>query len=167
MANGYLSFDDGKVFLGGSELDGILQNLSVRGSVLFDLAEQDGLSGKTKIPMGWEDADITLVLTLLTDENADCYDRLEVLDALFKGQDSNGNPLILDVRNRHCQARHIDRVVFSGLDSQENDKNDAIVATLAFSEHRPATVATEERVVASGRAAPAIKTTINGMAPQE
>ncbi|WP_321402718.1 hypothetical protein [Maridesulfovibrio sp.] len=156
MANGYLSWEDGAVVLGGSELDGILQNLSVRGAVLFDRAEQDGLSGKTKIPMGWEDADITLVLLLETNEAADCYDRLEELDALFKGQDSNGNPLILDVRNRHCQARHINQVVFSGLDSQENNKDDAIIASLAFSEHRPATVDTEERVVASGKAAPAI-----------
>ncbi len=156
MADGYLSWDDGVVVLGGNELDGVLQNLSVRGAVLFDRAEQDGLSGKTKIPMGWEDAAITIVLLLETDQNADCYDRLDVLDALFKGQDSKGNPMILSVRNRHCQARHIGKVVFAGLDSQESNKNDAIMVTLAFTEHRPATVAVEERVIASDKAAPAI-----------
>eukprot|EP00828_Plagiopyla_frontata_P043835 TRINITY_DN6983_c0_g1_i2.p1 TRINITY_DN6983_c0_g1~~TRINITY_DN6983_c0_g1_i2.p1 ORF type:complete len:167 (+),score=43.12 TRINITY_DN6983_c0_g1_i2:196-696(+) len=155
--DGYLTFDDGKVTLGSSELDGLLQQMTVRGAVRFDKAEQDGMSGKTKTPMGWDDADISLTLLLETDEQSDCYERLDDLDALFKGQDNGGNPKILTVLNRHCQARHINQVVFSGLDSQESNRDDAILATLAFTEHRPATVAQEERVVASGKAAPAIK----------
>ncbi|WP_320175796.1 hypothetical protein [Maridesulfovibrio sp.] len=157
MVDGYLTFDDGKVSLGGTELDGVLQQMSVRGAVRFDKAEQDGMSGKVKVPMGWEDADITLTLLLKTDDNADCYDRLDDLDALFKGQDSGGNPKILNVLNRHCQARHINQVVFAALDSQESTRDDAILATLSFSEHRPAVVTTEERVIASGKAAPAIR----------
>lgn len=148
----YLTFDDGRVTLGSHELDGVLQQMSVRGAVRFDKAEQDGMSGKVKVPMGWKDADITLTLLLETDDNADCYDRLDYLDALFKGQDSGGNPKILTVLNRHCQARHINQVVFAGLDSQETNKDDAIMATLSFSEHRPATVAAEERANAKSKA---------------
>ncbi|WP_291325238.1 hypothetical protein [Desulfovibrio sp. UCD-KL4C] len=157
MVDGYLTFEDGKVTLGGNELDGLLQQQYIRGAVRFDEAAQDGLSGKIKTPMGWEDADITLTILLETDDKADCYDRLAELDGLFKGQDNGGNPRVLDVLNRHCQARHINQVVFSGLDSSESNKNDAIRATLSFTEHRPAVVAAEERVVASGKAAPGIK----------
>ncbi|WP_415714388.1 hypothetical protein [Maridesulfovibrio sp.] len=157
MADGYLTFDDGKVSLGSTELNGLLQQMSVRGAVRFDEAEQDGVSGKVKTPMGWEDADVTLTLLLETDGDDDCYDRLADLDALFKGQDNGGNPKVLSVFNRHCQARHINQVVFAGLDSQESNRDDAILATLSFTEHRPATVATEERVIASNKAAPAIK----------
>lgn len=158
MADGYLTFDDGKVRLGGTELDGTLQQMSVRGAVRFDEAEQDSLSGETKTPMGWDDSAISITLLLETDGTADCYERLSELDALFKGQDNGGNPKVLTVLNRHCQARHINQVVFSGLDSDESNRDDAILATLSFTEHRPATVAVEERVVASKKAAPAIKT---------
>ena len=157
MVDGYLSFDDGKVSLGGPELDGLLQQQSIRGFVRFDEAEQDGLSGKVKVPMGWEDADITLTLLLETDSETDCYDRLDELDGLFKGQDNGGNPKILTVLNRHCQARHINKVVFAGLDSRETNKDDAIVVTLSFVEHRPAVVTAEERAVASGKAAPSVR----------
>lgn len=156
MVDGYLTFDHGKVSLGGTELDGLLQQQSIRGAVRFDEAEQDALSGKVKTPMGWEDADITLTVLLETNKEANCYDRLADLDGLFKGQDNGGNPKVLTVLNAHCQARHINQVVFAGLDSSESNQDDAILATLFFVEHRPAVVTAEERAVASGKAAPCI-----------
>ena len=62
MPDGMLTFDDGIVQLAGNPVPGILKSLSIAGQVRFDEAEQDGLSGKVKVPMGWTDADITLVM---------------------------------------------------------------------------------------------------------
>jgi hypothetical protein len=152
MSDGYLIFDDGLVKLGDEEVPGILKSLAVRGSVRFDEAERDGLSGKVKTPMGWEDADVCLVVELLTDENSDCYDKLSDLNALFVGADNGGNPKVYDVVNRHLQARGLERVVFAGLESMESDRDDVMFCAMSFTEHTPVMVEAERRVVASQKA---------------
>ncbi|MBF0454946.1 MAG: hypothetical protein HQL72_09070 [Magnetococcales bacterium] len=149
MTDRMLTFEDGQVQLGDRLIPGILVRQSVRGSVRFDEAEQDGLSGTVKIPMGWEDADIALTVDLLTDKTT-CYEKLAILTTLFKGADSKGNPLVLSVANVHCLARGIRQVVFSGLDSEESDRDDVIQTTLRFVEHVPAVTRVEERAIAGG-----------------
>jgi hypothetical protein len=116
----------------------------------MDEAEQDGLSGKVKVPMGWEDADISAIVELLTDEFSTCYDKLHELNRIFKGTNNGGNPNIYDIVNAHAISRGIERVVFSGLSSSETDQDDVIAATLNFIEHIPPVTKVEERVVASG-----------------
>lgn len=164
-----LSFEDGEVRLAGELLPGVLKYLSVRDQVRFDEAEQDGMSGKTKTPLGWEDAAVVVIVELLTDSSSTCYDKLAVLDAKFRGHDSKGNPLVLDVVNAHLRARGVDQVVFSGLDSSESDQDDVILVNLSFTEHRPAIVAVEERAEAGsapasasapGQAEPALDATL-------
>ncbi|MEG6552639.1 hypothetical protein V6C53_20585 [Desulfocurvibacter africanus] len=143
-----LLFEDGEVRLSDEQLPGVLKYLSIRNQVRFDTAEQDGMSGKTKTPLGWEDAAVVVIVELLTDSLSTCYDKLAVLDATFRGHDSKGNPLVLDVVNAHLAARGVDQVVFSGLDSSESDQDDVILVNLSFTEHRPAIVAVEERAEA-------------------
>jgi len=143
-----LTWEHGEVRLAGELLPGALKHLSIRGLVRFDEAEQDGMSGKTRTPLGWEDADVVIIVDLLTDSGSTCYDKLTALDAKFRGQDDQGNPLVLDVVNAHLAARGVDQVVFSGLDSSETDQDDVIQASLSFTEYRPAVVAVEERAEA-------------------
>ncbi|XPV77693.1 MAG: hypothetical protein ACNI27_07180 [Desulfovibrio sp.] len=137
MNDGLLYFEHGEVRLGGSLIDGILSSARVGAQVRFDEAEQDGKSGKARIPMGWEDADVALSLVLLTDDRATCYERLARIDRVFKGYDNSGNPKIFDVQNAHCAARGIQQVVFSGLSSTESERDDTITVSLTFSEHIP------------------------------
>lgn len=144
--DGLLTFSHGSVRLGSSSVPGILKSLRVRGSVLFDEAEVDGLSGTTKTPKGWEDAAVTLVVELLTDDTGNCYDKLTRLDALFRGLDNNANPKVLDVANPHITARGVERVVFAGLNSTETDADDVVEATLRFTEHRPVVLRAEKQV---------------------
>lgn len=153
MADGLLGFADGEVRLGNDILPGILVSQSVSDAVRFDEAEQDGLSGKVKVPMGWEDAEFSLTLDLLTDADSDCYDKLTELNAIFRGIDNGANPRVYTVTNRHARARGIDQVVFSGLDSAEDDKNDVIRATLTFVEHLPPIMRQENQVAATDQAA--------------
>lgn len=149
-ADAVLSFDDGQVTLGGTLLPGILVSQSVRGQVRFDQAARDGMSGKAKTPLGWEDAEISLVVALTSDaEGDDCYDKLARLDKVFRGRDSQANPQVCQVSNRHLLARGVSQVVFAGLESSETEDDDVILATLAFVEHNPPIVKQEARVTAS------------------
>jgi len=144
--DGMLTFEHGEVRLGSQTVPGILKSMRVRGAVVFDEAEPDGMSGKTKTPKGWDDCAITLTIDLLTDDRATCYDRLAKLNALFKGYDNGANPRVLDVANPHISARGIERVVFAGLDSSESNQDDVVMASLRFTEHRPTIIRAEKRV---------------------
>jgi hypothetical protein len=152
--DGYLTFEHGNVKLGGTLLPGILTSLRVKGDVRFDSASPDGMSGKTKTPLGWEDAAIVLALDLLTESGSDCYEKVGQLNALFKGYDNDANPRVLTVVNRHMAARGVERVVFSGFETAETERDDVIVATLSFTEHNPvitrAESAANQRVVGQG-----------------
>jgi hypothetical protein len=139
-----LTFEDGIVRLGDQEAPGILKALSVRGQVKYDDTKMDGKSGQAKIPAGWDDADITVTLDLLTDETGTCYQKLKVLNAIFTGADPEQDtehkqtvkhsPKIYTVVNQHINARGVKRVYFSGLASSETDEDDVIQAVLTFTE---------------------------------
>jgi len=146
-SDGYLTFEDGEVRLGSQLLPGILVSQSIRGAVRYDEAKKDHMSGKNKVPRGWEDSTVTLTLDLLTDSAGDCYSKLAVIDKIFKGA-QKANPKIYEVTGRHLRARGISRVVFDSLDSDESDQDDVIMATLRFVEHIPPVVKREKQAAA-------------------
>lgn len=137
-------FEDGRISLGGKEVPGILTELRVDGKVRFDEHKVDGNSGKTKIPQGYEDSDVMVALVLLTDDASDCYEKAAELNGLFRDTDNHANPQVLTVVNKHLRARGIKHVVFSRLETAENDKTDEIRATLAFVEHLPPIIKDEK-----------------------
>lgn len=139
-----ITFADGVVTLGGEEVPGILSSLRVDGKVRFDEQKVDGSSGKKKTPQGFEDSDIMISLYLVTDDDSSCYDKLETLSGMFRKVDDKANPQIYTVANRHLLARGVRQVVFSKLQTAENDKTDEITATLGFVEHNPPVVRTEK-----------------------
>ena len=141
---GFITFEDGIVTLDGEEIKGLLQSLKVGNKVRFDEAKVDGASGKKKTPQGFEDATINMDFLLLTEFEGTCYDKLDTLNAIFKGIDNKANPKIYTVTNRHLLARGIRQIVFSNLSSQENCKTDEITATLKFIEHNPPIIRMEE-----------------------
>jgi len=148
----YLSFEDGLVSIGGTELPGVLTQLTVGCEVKFDEAKTDGQSGKKKTPMGYEDATINIDLELLTDDDDaqdanTCYDKLTVINKLFKDVGPKAAPKILTVTNRHVRARGINQVVFSGLASRETNQDDVIIVALTFVEHIPPVTTAEKRVI--------------------
>jgi len=164
MQNNLLTWADGEVKLGGELLPGIFLDQSVRGSVRFDQSEKDAQSGKHKVPLGYQDADISITLELVCDESGDCYSKLTQINKVFRA-DQKANPQVYSVGNRHCQARGIRNVVFSGLDSFESSEEDVITAILSFVEHLPPVIRREKQVTAAKSAAakagtaPAVKAT--------
>ncbi len=149
MSDGLLTFEHGEVKLGGKLIPGVLKSQNIGCSVRFDEAEQDGISGKVKTPLGWDDSDITLSLDLLTDDASNCYDKLAELNAVFKGHENGGNPKIYEIVNPHSIARGIHRVVFSGMDSEETSSEDVVMVSLQFSEHEPPIQKVEKQGTAS------------------
>ena len=141
----YITFEDGIVQLGGEEVPGILRTLTVDGKVRFDEQKVDGASSKKKTPQGFEDTDVMLGLVLITDDDSDCYEKLEKVSGMFRAVDDKANPKIYNVANRHLLARGVSQVVFSKLQSAENDKTDEITVTLGFVEHNPPIVKTEKQ----------------------
>ena len=130
-----LTWEDGVVKIDGARMPGILIDQSVDCSVRFDEQEVDGMSGKKRTPMGWEDADVSLTLLLITeDDGTDCYDKLETINGIFRSHDGQANPKMFDIDNRHLQARGVGQLVFSGLSSIETDRDDTIRARLSFVE---------------------------------
>ena len=119
MSMKLLTFEDGIVRIDGEELPGILSDLRVSGRVRFDEQSVDKASGKKKTPQGWEDADISLTLYLLTDEAGTCYDKLAVLDGFFKRTDGRANPSIFTVANSHFDSWRNNRGDKSGITRDE------------------------------------------------
>ena len=158
MSDGILTFEHGEVTLAGKLVPGILKSQSIGCSVRFDEAEQDGVSGKVKTPLGWDDSDISLTLDLLTDEESNCYEKLAALNAVFKGHDNGGNPKVYEISNPHIIARGVHQVVFAGLDSEESDGDDIISASLKFTEHEPPIQKVEKQGSAPGGSTPTNKT---------
>lgn len=144
-----VTFENGIIELDDQALPGIFKNMSVRGQVVFDEAKQDARSGTIKKPMGWQDADISMTVQLLTDNDTTCYEKLQTLDSVFKGFDTDGNPPVFSVVNSHTFARGIEKVIFSGLNSSETDQNNVMLCNLSFTEHLPPIIKVEERNPAS------------------
>ncbi len=161
MSDSYLTFEDGEVRINNDLIPGMFVSVRVNAGVRFDQAHHDHMSGKKKIPQGWEDADVQIVLDMLCDETGTCYDKLTAINGIFKAADKGANPRILQVTNRHLRARGVTKVVFSGLESLEDDQVDIIRVVLTFTEHLPVVVKREKQVNASKSplGAPAVKAT--------
>ncbi len=162
--DGLLIWDDGEVKLGGELLPGVFIDQRISGAVRFDQSEKDSQSGRNKVPMGFEDADIQITMDLLCDEAGDCYAKLKNINKIFRAA-RNANPKVYAVSNRHCNARGINNVVFSGLASFESDLDDVITISLSFVEHLPPVIKREKQQTAARKttagtaAAPAVKST--------
>lgn len=145
-----LTWEDGVVKIDGQELPGLLIDLSVDCRVRFDEQDVDAQSGKKRTPMGWEDAEVGLALCLTTEAvGQDCYEKLTVINGIFRSHDAQANPKIFNVDNRHLLARGVGELIFSGLSSMETDEDDTIIASLAFVENNPPVVKTETSVAKS------------------
>lgn len=144
-----VTFEDGVVTLGDTDIPGILKELRVDGKVRFDKQKVDGASGKKKTPQGFEDQDIMLSMILMTDETGTCYDKLEVVSGLYQKIDDKANPQIYTVTNRHLLARGVRQVVFSKLQSAESDADDEMTISMGFVEHNPPVVKVEKAAAKS------------------
>lgn len=136
--------DVGQVKVGGVLLPGVFESLEVAGSLRIDEAEVEGQSGTTKQPLGFADAEVTLSIRLLTDEESTCYDKCKEIVRLFQGTDQYAQPYVCRIVNRHTALWGIDEVLFKELRTSEDNSDDTMRAVLVFVEYVPAVVLAEE-----------------------
>lgn len=135
----------GDIKLNDTLLPGVFIRMEVGGKLRFDEKDVPGSSGKRKQPLGYEDAEITLSIRLLTDDNSDCYEKLDVLTSLFHNIDNSAKPYVYRIVNRHVTKWNIREVLFSELRTSETNQDNTIEAALSFVEYKPALVEAEAK----------------------
>jgi hypothetical protein len=141
---------DGEVKLGDTILPGAFQSCEVRGAVAMDEQQVPGRSGASKQPLGFEDAEVTLALKLVNDEEGatpwqSAEDKLDELVSLFTGQDDLARPFVYTVSSPSLERWKIRQVVYRELRTFE-DQRGGFDAELVLTQHKPATLKKEARV---------------------
>jgi hypothetical protein len=140
-----IAVEDGTFKLGDTIVPGIYQGLEISGEVALDEQAVPGRSGSSKQPLGFKDAEVTLRVMLVDDDETSAEDKLRVLVGLFKGQDAQAKPFVYRLVCPSLAAWKIDQVVFRGLRSAESSDNDVREQELVFVEHKPVTLKAEKR----------------------
>lgn len=137
----------GEIKLGDTLLPGIMQKISVDGSVKFDEKSVSGSSGAKKQVIGYEDARISVVLILPNDDQSTPFVKLQSIVNLFHSLDEAAKPQIYQLTNEHTAAWGISEVLFQSCRTEDDNRRDYIKATLDFVEWEPVLVQVEERAV--------------------
>lgn len=126
----------GNVRLGDADLPGIFTSLEISQDVEIDEQEVKGRSGKSKQIVGYGDAKVSLTLTLTSDDDTTCYEKLEKIQAKFRATDSAARPEVMNIYNVHVTARGVEKVIFKSFNSSEA-LGDVITVSLEFEEYIP------------------------------
>ena len=138
-----LTIDGDKIKLDNVLLPGVVQSISVGGSILYEKQDTDTTSTKRKVMLGYEDKSISISLTLypesLDGEKIDVYKELETLEKFFK-ENENAKPKVYNFIHPHARSRAISKVLFQRLESSEDVSKNTIDVSIEFIEFVPAQV---------------------------
>lgn len=130
---------DDHVKLGGVVLPGLVKSIEVKESAKIDEQEVEGSAVKPKQAVGYEDAKITIELTLDDTPTKGKYEMLEVIRALFRavGQSvPKPIPIICEDTAKHG----IDKVLFKSFSHKTESKKETISVSLELWEYIPQTI---------------------------
>lgn len=139
---------DDHVKLGGVILPGLVKSIEVKESAKIDEQEVEGSAVKPKQAVGYEDAKITIELTLDDTPTQSKYEMLEVIRALFRavGQSvPQPIPIICEDTVKHG----IDKVLFKSFSHKAESKRETISASLELWEYIPQTIKVKKASSAS------------------
>lgn len=132
------------------------ESMTVRQAVIFDERRVPGRSGKVKQPVGYEDAEISVTLQLVDEEDANgsvvtsALEQYGALQQTFRDRsDPVGSttarsvPTIYSISSRMTDACGITTVVFQDIDGRESPGSTDIEVTLTFKEFDPKTLIAE------------------------
>jgi hypothetical protein len=137
---------EGQVKIGNPPelLPGILSSITINGDLSIDNASIEGRSGSSKQVHGWNDAAVSISLILIGDTKTSRFDSLAVIVSHFK-KDEDGTPVVYTFHHPMAKAWNIRQLLFSSLNTTEDNKLNQIIATLEFVEHDPITGLSQER----------------------
>jgi hypothetical protein len=141
-----ITTDAGQVKVGETVLPGVFESMEISGSVKTDEVEIAGKEEKVTQAVSFENARIRLTAALVPDEEGgDCTDQIAAYQKVFRKSPDQEKPGVYQFVNRHAQARNISEVIFTSLQTSEDNKSDKILVICEFIEHVPiqVTVATQ------------------------
>ncbi|WP_113673498.1 hypothetical protein [Vallitalea guaymasensis] len=127
---------DDEIKIGDIILPGLVQKLTINGSAIIDEVEIQGRKDKPKQAVGYENSTIKITLLLINTEGSSTYEQLAILQNAFK-KTYQKKPVVYNIFNKHLSIRNITKVLFSKLNSSEDNKRDTIKVTLEFTEYIP------------------------------
>jgi hypothetical protein len=127
-------------------LPGIIESIGVNDSLLVDSVKKEGKSGSTKVIHGWEDADLSLKITLLDDpaQGKTRFDYLAEITGWFT-KVKDGKPQVFTVHHPLLAAWGSRQFIYYSLDSSETRGKQKISCSLEFDEYDSSTGKSQER----------------------
>lgn len=126
----------GNVRLDNTDLPGVFTSLTISQEIKIEENEIKGRSGKSKQVIGYDDATVNLELILLSDDESTCYDKLNIIQRVFRNTDSAALPKVFKVINKHINARKIRDVLFRSLTTSEGS-GDTLSVSIQLEEYLP------------------------------
>lgn len=144
----------GQVKLGDKILPGVYQRMEIRGRLRMDKSRVKGRSGTTRLPEGWEDAQVSLELLLCDGEEGTVADQVRQIVGLFQATDKTARPFVYTIAHWQLAAWGIRQVIFSELRAGDDSQTDLVPVTLTFEEWKPPPRKVESRRRVSEVASP-------------
>lgn len=139
--------DFGQIKLGGKLIPGTFESMEITTDGEVDEEEIKNSKKKQMQIVGFGLSDIKLTIKLQSDSKTNCYDKLSVLQSLFKKDPKK--PTVYPITNKHTAVRGIGKVIFQKLRSHDTNDDDTLVVTLDFKEYNPSIVAIKKATAAT------------------
>ncbi len=138
----------------GDPLPGIMESVEIGGALKMKETSMQGQSGKQKEVDGWNDADVSIKLTLIDDpgNKKTRFDYLKVIVGIFKKMDKNGKPEVFTVTHPFINAWGVKQLILYDLKTSESRGRNKISVSLEFVEYEIVAALAQERAAAAASA---------------
>lgn len=132
-------FDDDSIKIGGVILPGIYKSMEVNHDAQVDEQEVEGSSKKPKQATGYDDAKITIEISLRDSETVTKEDKLLIIQNLFRAE-NQGVPQVHELVSTHSSIRGINKIIIKNMTTKETNKKDEIVVNLELMQYETMTI---------------------------
>lgn len=132
-------FDDDSIKIGGVILPGIYKSMEVNHDAQVDEQEVEGSSKKPKQATGYDDAKITIEISLRDSETVTKEDKLLIIQNLFRAE-NQGVPQVHELVSTHSSIRGINKIIIKNMTSKVTNKKDEIVVNLELMQYETMTI---------------------------
>ena len=127
--------EDNSIKVGNVLLPGLYRSLEIVNEATVDDMRVEGVKKVPRQATGYEDIKITLTIELADSEKVDRWEKLNIIQNVFREPKKGAKPKVYPFISRHTQIRGISKVLFKKLSSVENSRNQSIILQLEFLEY--------------------------------
>lgn len=132
-------FDDDSIKIGGVILPGIYKSMEINHDAQVDEQEVEGSSKKPKQATGYDDAKITIEISLRDSETVTKEDKLLIIQNLFRTE-NQGVPQVHELVSTHSSIRGINKIIVKNMTSKETNRRNEIVVNLELMQYETMTI---------------------------